>query len=499
MAGSSFSSFCPRISHQKGHSTHEKNIAIFAVILCITYLQNKYIGFYHDDYGYGSLTCAVDAHYAERTLPNIIDYLTRHYREWGGRVVFFFFELLLMQGGMSCFFLAQALVLAATLLLGKEQDSWLVLSLLLSTFLLYNEGIYRGGLFWATASVLYVWPFCPLTLGVYLLLATRQRDRLPLPVCVAVPVSFFLAAASQEQVAVVTVGLIPLLGFWLFKSAADVPPPLPALSDRQPAVRGHILRHKASFRRATRLFPASYLLTIVFTGIWTLALENCSLSLRARHFLAGILLIFALSHHGIAVIRGHYLNYPTILANDRNPRAAGRQTPPPAEVVFYRLPDKKYAECMPYDGRDYIEPWIMAYYRLPRETRIIYQDALGQGQNAARPVTAKRRCSALPAAAGRRRASTPIDIRGGDGPPATRADPAGEGDAVQNRKGGHIAPLFSARCVPCTRRCRPCDTPTHPSFRSSARRTCRHMPMRASYSCRRSRARPNSRRHGMRK
>ena len=88
MAGSSFSSFCPRISHQKGHSTHEKNIAIFAVILCITYLQNKYIGFYHDDYGYGSLTCAVDAHYAERTLPNIIDYLTRHYREWGGRVVF---------------------------------------------------------------------------------------------------------------------------------------------------------------------------------------------------------------------------------------------------------------------------------------------------------------------------------------------------------------------------------------------------------------------------
>lgn len=102
-----------------------------------------------------------------------------------------------MQGGMSCFFLAQALVLAATLLLGKEQDSWLVLSLLLSTFLLYNEGIYRGGLFWATASVLYVWSFCPLTLGVYLLLATRQRDRLPLPVCVAVPVSFFLAAASQ--------------------------------------------------------------------------------------------------------------------------------------------------------------------------------------------------------------------------------------------------------------------------------------------------------------
>lgn len=455
----------------------KKNIAIFAVILCITYLQNKYIGFYHDDYGYGSLTYAVDAHYAERTLPNIIDYLTRHYMEWGGRVVFFFFEILLMQGGMSCFFLAQALVLAATLLLaykllllllGKEQDSWLVLSLLLSTFLLYNEGIYRGGLFWATASVLYVWPFCPLTLGVYLLLATRQRDRLPLPVCVAVPVSFFLAAASQEQVAVVTVGLIPLLGFWLFRSDLGrmryrllaalgaavagllflmlAPGNMRRMESGHDALGGlgdilHTtgwifqgifaspigilwlvsllpalwLCRRTSLRRflpfligsllsvgifyviklrfgAPRVFfPASYLLTIVFTGIWTLALENCSLSLRARHFLAGILLIFALSYHGIAVIRGYYLNYPTILANDRNLRAAGQQTPPPAEVVFYRLPDKKYAECMPYDGRDYIEPWILAYYRLPRETRIIYQDAPGQGQDAARPATAKRR------------------------------------------------------------------------------------------------------------
>lgn len=448
----------------------KKNIAIFIAIFCITYLQNKYIGFYHDDYGYGSLTYAVDAQYAERTLPNVIDYLTRHYMEWGGRVIFFFFEILLMQGGMSCFFLAQALILAATLLLAyklllllleKQQDSWLLLALLLSSFLLYNEGIYRGGLFWATASVLYVWPFCPLTLGVYILLATRQRDRLSLPACAAVPVSFFLAAASQEQVAVVAVSLVPLLGFWLFRAdlgrmkyrllaaqgaavagflflvlapgnmrrmesghdalggLADIlhttgwifqgifasPIGILWLVSLLPALwlcRRTSLRRFLPFLVASLLsvgifyviklrfgaprvfFPASYLLTIVFTGIWSLALEKCRLSLRSRRLLGGLLLLFALSYHGIAVIRGYYLNYPTILANDRNLHAAGQQTPPPAEVVFYKLPDKKYAECMPYDNRSYIEPWILAYYRLPRETRIIYRDAPEPGQDATR-------------------------------------------------------------------------------------------------------------------
>lgn len=75
----------------------KKNLVIFIAIFCITYLQNKYIGFYHDDYGYGALTYAVDTQYAERTLPNILDYLTRHYMEWGGRVIFFFFEILLRE------------------------------------------------------------------------------------------------------------------------------------------------------------------------------------------------------------------------------------------------------------------------------------------------------------------------------------------------------------------------------------------------------------------
>ena len=132
---------------------------------------------------------------------------------------------------------------------------------------------------------------------------------------------------------------------------------------------------KLRFGAPRVFFPASFLLGIVFAGIWQIALENLALTLRTKRLTAGLLLVFALCYHGIAVIHGYYVNYPTILANDRNLRAAGQQTPPPAEVVFYRLPDKKYAECMPYDNRRYIETWILAYYRLPRETRILYQDS----------------------------------------------------------------------------------------------------------------------------
>lgn len=442
----------------------KKNLVIFVAIFCITYLQNKYIGFYHDDYGYGALTYAVDTQYAERTLPNILDYLTRHYMEWGGRVLFFFFEVLLMQGGMSCFFLAQALVLAATLffsykvlllLLDKEKDSFPLLAFLLSAYLLFNEGIYRGGMFWASASVLYIWPFCPLMLGILLLLTSRRRDSLSVPLRVALPLCFFWAGGSQEQVGAVTVCMVPLLGFFLFRAelkrlryrllaaqAAAVAgflflmlapgnmrrmesghDAMGGLADllhttgwifqgifaspigilwlvtlipalwlcRRTALRrlqpflpfliasllsvGIFYVIKLRFGAPRVFFPASFLLGIVFAGIWQIALENLALTLRTKRLTAGLLLVFALCYHGIAVIHGYYVNYPTILANDRNLRAAGQQTPPPAEVVFYRLPDKKYAECMPYDNRRYIETWILAYYRLPRETRILYQDS----------------------------------------------------------------------------------------------------------------------------
>lgn len=441
----------------------KRQLAIIAVIFCITYLQNKYIGFYHDDYGYGALTYAVNTHYAERTLPNILDYLVHHYMEWGGRVVFFFFEILLIQGGMSCFFLVQAIVLTAMLfftyrillqLLDRKEDSFVLLAFLLSFYLLFNEGIYRGGMFWATASVLYIWPFCPLALGVLILLATRQQDRLSLPARAALPVSFFLAAASQEQVSIIAVSMIPLLclflfrsdlkrlkcrllaaqgaavaGFlflmlapgnmrrvesghdalggladllyttgWIFEGIFASPIGILWLASLLPALwlcrwtpRRRLLPFlpfllasllsmsifyviKLRYGSPRVFFPPSYLLSIVFAGLWSLALENLALSSKTVHRLAGLLLIFALSYHGIAVIRGYYINYPAILANDRNLSAAGRQTPPPAEVVFYKLPNKKYADCMPYDNRSYIEPWILAYYRLPPETRIVYED-----------------------------------------------------------------------------------------------------------------------------
>lgn len=449
----------------------KKNFAIFAAIFCITYLQNRYIGFYHDDYGYASLTYAIGTQYADRSLASIIDYLSRHYMEWGGRVLFFFFEIVLMQGGMACFFLAQALVLAALLftsykllllLLGRKEDSLSLLACFLSFCLLFNEGMYRGGLFWATASVLYVWPFCPLALGLLILLSSRERDRLSLPARAALPVTFFMAAASQEQVAFVAVCMVPLFCLFLFRGElgrlkyrllaaqgaamagilflmlapgnmrrmesghdgrgglADILPTTGWIFDsifaspvgiiwlvslplvlwlcrRTPRRRllpflpfflasllsvGIFYVVKLNYGAPRVFFPASYLLAITFAGLWQLAGEELALPRRWKTLLAGLLLTFALSYHGIAVVHGYYVNYPIILANDRDLRAAGQRTPPPAEVVFYRLPDKKYAECMPYDGREYIEPWILAYYHLPPETRIIYRDAPPPGQDA---------------------------------------------------------------------------------------------------------------------
>ena len=70
----------------------ERDVYVFIFILLLTYFQSKYIGFYHDDYGYGSLVYGVTGEYSGRGLADIIAFCKDHYINWGGRVLFFFFK-----------------------------------------------------------------------------------------------------------------------------------------------------------------------------------------------------------------------------------------------------------------------------------------------------------------------------------------------------------------------------------------------------------------------
>lgn len=89
---------------------YAENTIILLLLFGITYMQYRYIGFYHDDYGYASISYGLNSSFGEATFGNILRYLWWHYLTIGGRVLYFFFAIAAMQLGMSGFMLLQSII-----------------------------------------------------------------------------------------------------------------------------------------------------------------------------------------------------------------------------------------------------------------------------------------------------------------------------------------------------------------------------------------------------
>lgn len=197
-----------------------RDVACFFLIFLCTYFQSKYVGFYHDDYGYGSLSYAIGAQSDGRSMSDIVDYLYKHYMQWGGRVLFFFFMIVSMKFDMQGFMLIQSAVVATALffayktmllIVSDKCNNWfLVFCTLLGCYFLFRFGVYRNGLFWPSASVLYVWPLCPLMFGVYCVYKSYAHNVVSILRLLGISVAFFAAGFSQEQIALASMSFVPL-------------------------------------------------------------------------------------------------------------------------------------------------------------------------------------------------------------------------------------------------------------------------------------------------
>ncbi|MDD2965958.1 MAG: DUF6056 family protein [Desulfovibrionaceae bacterium] len=202
------------------------SVWLFCLILLFTVLQNWWIGFYEDDYAYGALCYAREAKHTALSLGSLLDYLVWHYQHWGGRVLYFFFEISAMQLGMKGFMLVQSLVYAGAifcglhtlrLLLGgtKRYDALLLIGLL-ACLLLFRKALYVGGLYWASASVAYVWPLLPLFAGIVLCYqAALQGQNFTLPRTALLILCFFAAGFSQEQIGLAALVFLPAFALCL--------------------------------------------------------------------------------------------------------------------------------------------------------------------------------------------------------------------------------------------------------------------------------------------
>jgi len=188
---------------------------VFGLFFVYLLAQHFLVGLYHDDYGYLSLSYIGDLPISGTNygLSEIFQFLGLHYQQWGGRIVGFFFEIFLGHIGIHVFQFFQCITILGTFIL-----IYLIVTKLtnyhhpfIALFTVFSYGLFeieqlRGGIYWMTASCLYMIPLFFFLAFVYLHLVRKELhfshkifsvlyDGI-LILCV------FLATFSQEQIAV---------------------------------------------------------------------------------------------------------------------------------------------------------------------------------------------------------------------------------------------------------------------------------------------------------
>lgn len=201
---------------------------LFAVLIVI---QHQFVVMCFDDYGYASLSYGWTENKAgmSYTVSDIFKFLEWHYKNWGGRIFYFFLEIVIFRiGGMEWIQMIQAvIVIMISMISGKiiahslNCDPYVGMAAAFMLYGTFHIQTLRDGVYWYTASVLYVWPLLPLLCSAFLLLRMQSQATV-LQECAAA--SFlFLAAFSQEQSAVAAVVWISCMILFQYLHAKYVP------------------------------------------------------------------------------------------------------------------------------------------------------------------------------------------------------------------------------------------------------------------------------------
>ena len=165
---------------------------------------------YQDDYGYASLTYGIIENEVGMSfsLIDIFKYLVWHYFNWGGRVLYFFFEIAIFRvGGLKLMQIVQSVIIVLICIISgkiianlKKVDMNTSIMLTLVLYGLFHQTTLMDGVYWYSASILYVWPLLPFLGAIYIFTTLNEKET-RFKKCVFILLIFF-AAFSQEQIAV---------------------------------------------------------------------------------------------------------------------------------------------------------------------------------------------------------------------------------------------------------------------------------------------------------
>ena len=195
---------------------------IFIIFFLLVLLQHQFMWLYHDDYGYASLSYAYNVEGVSGhtfNLTQLFDFLIGHYNNWGGRVLYFGIECLLLSKSLFLFKLVQSIVITFIFyyvykILKKytKFDDYILAILSICCYGFIEIMVIRTGIFWPTASVLYVFPLLPLLMFIYHYDSKNKKIFHNILMAILI----FFAAFSQEQIAVAAVSYIGIITIYEF-------------------------------------------------------------------------------------------------------------------------------------------------------------------------------------------------------------------------------------------------------------------------------------------
>lgn len=146
-------------------------IVTYFIIFIILLIQHNVVHMYYDDFGNASLSYATTIDNVVKTnftFKQLIDEAIFTYFNFGGRILYGIIVTLLLKNGIKPFMITQVFVIIGifymissivTKITKKKSIIYPILCMIL--YMLFDISFLRHGIYWASASILYLWPLLP--------------------------------------------------------------------------------------------------------------------------------------------------------------------------------------------------------------------------------------------------------------------------------------------------------------------------------------------------
>ena len=203
-------------------------ILVFTIIFILLYGHHSLLHLYFDDFGNGAVSYgrpSPDIIGTNFTIPQLLDWAIFIYNGWGGRILYaVLFLIPMIRHGARLYMFAQCFVITGIFYYiykivkdNTKYDSIFIPVILMILYMLFDMAILRHGIYWASASILYIWPLLPTFMFIYYFMeiSKKIKKKEKVKYFIWIPIlcilSFF-AIFSHEQIGT---GIMFFLVFYL--------------------------------------------------------------------------------------------------------------------------------------------------------------------------------------------------------------------------------------------------------------------------------------------